>query len=132
MGAPFNENEERQKILSGEYPSRIVQGRQNKHIPGTKEFEQKRESMNQKNAGSEPALLEADAQMLVDKHKGTGEVRKDPGSSYPRENVTVDFIVGKTWVKSLQKYVDSDTFTILYSNKGTHIFPINTHKTKGR
>ena len=103
VDAPFNENEERQKILNGEYPSRIVQGRQNKHIPGTKEFEQKREKMNRISEGSEPAILEADAQMLVDKYKGTGILSKDFGSLYPREVVTVDFIVGKTWVKSMQK-----------------------------
>ena len=128
MDAPFNENEERQKILSGECPSRIVQGRQNKHMPGTKEFEQKRESMKRIDPESEPAILEADAKMLVDKYKGTGEVYPYFGSNYPRENVTVDFVIGKSWVKSLQKYVDTSTFTILYSNKGTHIFPKNTYK----
>ena len=40
---PFNENKERQKILNGEYPSRIVQGRQNKHILGIKEYDKTKE-----------------------------------------------------------------------------------------
>ena len=130
VDAPFNENEERQKILNGEYPSRIVQGRQNKHIPDTKEFEQKRESMQREDPYNEPAIVEVDAQMLVDKYKGTGVIRKDSGSLFPRETVTVDFVVGKTWVKSLRKYVDTDTFTILYSNKGTHIFPRNMYSSR--
>ena len=123
----FDENAEREKILNGEYPSRIVQGRQNKHIPGTREFEQKRESMKRENPKSEPSILTADAKMLVDKYKGTGTVYQHPSSNYPRENVTVDFVIGKTWVKSMKKYVDSNALKILYSNKGVHIFPINTY-----
>jgi len=34
---------ERRKILDGTYPVRVVQGRQNKHIEGTREFEQNKE-----------------------------------------------------------------------------------------
>jgi len=49
------------------------------------------------------------------------------GSPYPREIINVDFIVGKTWVKSKQKYVDSRQIKIVYSSDGVHIFPTNNY-----
>ena len=122
--------DERRKILDGTYSSRVIQGRQNKHIPGTTEFEQKREQMQKASPGSEPAILESDAQTLVDKYKGKGSVYFHPSSlDYPREDILADNIIGKTWVKSLQKYVDTQAFTIYYSKTGVHIIPINE---KGR
>lgn len=44
---------------------------------------------------------------------------------YPREDITADRIIGKTWVKSLQKYIDTSAFTICYSKTGVHIIPVN-------
>jgi hypothetical protein len=38
-------SDERRRILDGTYPPRVIAGRQNKHIDGTLEFEQIRESM---------------------------------------------------------------------------------------
>ncbi|MCL2773870.1 MAG: hypothetical protein FWD71_11020 [Oscillospiraceae bacterium] len=35
--------DERRKIIDGTYPSRVIMGRQNKHIERTREFEQNRE-----------------------------------------------------------------------------------------
>ena len=71
----FNEEIERQKILHGTYPSRVIQGRQNKHIAETREFEQNREKMNRLNPGSMPAILEIDATDFVAEYKGTGRIR---------------------------------------------------------
>ena len=42
-------------------------------------------------------------------------------------NVT-ETSIGKTWVKSLQKYVDTNAFVIVYSATGVHVFPENTYK----
>ena len=119
--------EERQKIIDGTYPSRIIQGRQNKHIPGTQEFEQKRKQMQRISPGSEPAILEAEAQALVDKYKGTGQVNKQRNSLYPTEIIDTDNIVGKTWVKSLQRYVNTRRIKIFYSSTGVHIVPVNNY-----
>jgi len=119
--------DERRKILDGTYPSRIIVGRQNKHIEGTREFEQKREQMQRLSPGSEPAILTAEAQLLVDKYKGTGRIRLK-GSEYPRERVDADDIIGKTWVQSAQRYVDTKRFEIFYSSTGTHIVPVSDYK----
>jgi len=121
------EEEERRKILDGTYPSKIVAGRQRKHIPGTIEFEQKRRAMKRISPGSEPAILTADAAELVEKYKGTGIVKAAGLSSYPKEVVYTDKVVGKTWVTSLNKYVDTKKMRIIYSSIGVHIVPISDY-----
>ena len=126
-GNNMNVAEERRKILNGTYSSRVIQWRQNKHIPGTTEFQQKREQMQKASPGSEPAILEADAQTLVDKYKGKGTV-KQKGSDYPRERIDTNEIVGKTWVKSLNKYIDTKRIEIYYSSTGTHVVPVSDYE----
>ena len=118
--------DERRKILDGTYPSRVIAGRQNKHIEGTREFEQKRRQMQKDSTGSEPAVLIVDAQYLVDKYKGKGKVYFHPSSpDYPREDIKANEKIGKSWVNSLQKYTDTSVFTIHYSKTGVHIVPVN-------
>jgi hypothetical protein len=126
----FDETAERDKILNGTYPSRIIDGRQRKHIEGTKEFEQLRERMQRVSPGSEPAILNhgIDAQKLVDEYKGKGEIRETSGSIYPREIVETDGIIGRTWVITMRKYVDTKNFAIAYSSDGTHIFPVSEYE----
>ena len=88
--------------------------------------------MNRKSPGSKPAFLnpDADAQKLVDKYKGTGEIRPRPGSEYPEEIIKADSFIGKTWVLSRQNYVDTDTFTIVYSKNGMHIYPRSSRSNR--
>ena len=122
--------EERRKILDGTYPTRVIQGRQNKHIEGTREFEQKRMAMEKDSPGSEPSILSLDAQALVDRYKGTGHINVPRGSLYPTELVDTDSVVGKTWVKSLKKYVDTKRVKILYSSKGVHLVPVSDYERR--
>jgi hypothetical protein len=127
-GDNVNQESERQKILNGTYPSRVVQGRQNKHIEGTREFEQNREQMNRLNPGSSPAILDVDAQTMVENHKGTGTGRIyfSPSSpSCPREDIVSESAIGRTWIQSQQRYVNTRAGTIIYSGKGTHVVPVN-------
>ncbi|MDR2167349.1 MAG: hypothetical protein LBE35_05810 [Clostridiales bacterium] len=121
---------ERRKILDGTYPSRIIRGRQNKHIAGTKEFAQNSEKMQRLNPGSKPSILEVDAQALVDKFRGTGVIEIKPGSLYPRETIDVGEVIGKTWVKSLGKYVDTRKVAIIYSSDGVHVFPVSDYRKR--
>ena len=117
----------KRKILDGTYPSRIIQGRQNKHIAGTVEFKQNQEKMQK--IGSEPSILIVDAQSLVDKYKGTGTIYFK-GSSYPRELIDTGEIIGKSWVKVLNKYVETTKIEIFYSSTGVHIIPVNDYKRR--
>jgi len=120
--------DERRKILDGTYSSKVIQGRQNKHIQGTVEFEQKRGQMQKDSPGSEPAILTADSEELIKKYKGTGKINIVKGSQYPEEIIDTSEIIGKTWVKSLQKYVDTKRIKILYSSTGVHIVPISDYR----
>jgi hypothetical protein len=54
------------------YSSRIIRGRQRKHMEGTIEFLQHRKKMQNDSPGSEPSILISDAQMLIDKYMGKG------------------------------------------------------------
>jgi len=113
--------------LSDEYSKRIVLGRQRKHIAGTKEFEQHRKAMQKRSPGSEPAILTVDAEELVDKYAGRGVKMQPRSSPYPRETIDTGEIVGKTWVKTLQKYVDTKRIKIVYSSIGVHIIPVSDY-----
>jgi len=124
----FDAEAERRKILDGTYPLRIIQGRQNKHIEGTREFEQNCEKMNRLSPGSRPATLTADAAELVNKYKGTGLIKPSKGSPYPREVINTNTIIGKTWVKSLQKYIDTRQIKIIYSSTGVHVIPVSEYE----
>ena len=129
-GESVNISNERQKILNGTYPSRIIEGRQRKHIEGTREFEQNRAKMQRLSPGSEPAILTADAQTLVNRYKGSGLVEIKRGSQYPREIIDTTDIIGKTWVQSLSKYADTKRIEIFYSSTGTHVVPVSDYRKR--
>ena len=114
-------------VLSDEYSKRIVAGRQRKHILGTKEFEQHRKAMQARSPGSEPSILTADADELVKKYAGKGVVVSSDLSLYPREEIDIGEVVGKTWVNSLQKYVDTKRIKIVYSSIGVHVIPVSDY-----
>jgi hypothetical protein len=122
--------EARDKIIDGSYSAKVIEGRQRKHIEGTKEFEQKRQAMHKNSPGSEPSVLTADAEELVERYKGAGNIKLKPSSPYPYEEVDTDSVVGKTWVKNLQKYVDTKRIRIIYSSKGVHVIPINDYSRR--
>jgi len=122
-----NYPDERRKIIDGIYPLIIAQGKQNKHIPGTKEFLDKEKQMQQEIPDGKPSILKVDAEELIKKYKGTGKIRMMPKAQYPREIIDADFIIGKTWVQSLQKYVNTKRFEIHYSSKGVHVVPVNDY-----
>ena len=126
----INISDEKRKILDGTYPSKVITGRQNKHIEGTREFEQNREKMQKFSPGSEPAILNTNAQILVDTYKGTGIIDMVKGSEYPRETIVTNKVVGKTWVQSLNKYVETSAFIISYSKTGVHVIPVNEEGRK--
>jgi hypothetical protein len=125
------ENQARQNILNGIYPSRVIQGRQNKHIESTTEYKQKQVQIEKASSGSRPSKVnpDVDIQALVDKHKGTGHIDFANKAEYPFETIVADYVIGQTWVISKQIFVDTRVFKIFYSSTGVHIVPVNE---KGR
>ena len=79
--------------------------------------------------GSEPSILEADAQMLADKFKGTGTIYFSKNSpDYPREDIDTGEIIGKTWDRKKAEYINTAIITISYSKTGIHIYPNNIRR----
>ena len=131
VGEKIRMDAERQKILDGTYPSKIRQDLQDGHVKGTRQFNKKLSKAQGKSPYYEPSILypNEDAQKLVDRHKGTGYVYMHPTSGdYPREDVELNRVIGKWWDVSIGGYSDTNTFTIVYSSKGTHIFPVKPKK----
>ncbi|GBU21471.1 hypothetical protein R80B4_01363 [Fibrobacteres bacterium R8-0-B4] len=116
--------------IKDDYSKRIVAGRQRKHIAGTIEFEQHRRAMQRRSPGSKPSILTADAEELVEKYAGKGVVKFKGSLPYPYEEINTGAIIGKTWVKSLGKYVDTKRIRIVYSSKGVHIIPISDYERR--
>ena len=83
--------------------------------------------MQKESPGSEPAILYADAVELVEKYKGKGNIKLHNSSQYPREIVDTNNVVGKTWVKSLGRYAQTQRIMIIYSSDGVHVVPISDY-----
>lgn len=109
------------KSLEG-YSLNIRQQVQNRHIRGTKEYEAYVEKLAELNL--KPSIITyQDMQGLVNQYHGKGTQDKSVGAGSPREVVKVDFVVGQYWNKQRGMYIDTTAFKIVYSKKGTHIFP---------
>ena len=121
--------DEKTKILDGTYSSRIDTRKQAKHIYGSKAFQQEtKTALLAKAKGGKyymPSYFNADEnlQQLVNTYKGTGHIYNIGGSLYPREDIKIDKIIGRAWDRKQDCYVDTNVFTIIYSKRGTHIFP---------
>ena len=98
---------------------------QNRHIEGTKEYQQYIEVLE--NKGLKPSKLNADVdvQALIKEFHSKGKYYPNPKDGSPREIVDVGKIVGQYWDKEKQKFIDTDKVMIVYSKKGTHIYPIH-------
>lgn len=105
----------RDKIQSDAQPKKIESGKQGKHIKGHNNYIEGRSYLT---------ISEKDAQALVDRYAGTGELKRDGNGQWKRQEVihteqnigvVVDLLTGK-------EYPATD-FKIHYSKKGTHIVP---------
>ncbi len=109
------------KIVSSDQPKRIEEGKQNKHIPGTREFMQK-QLENQKNGLPPPGEVICDINQLqgiVNIFHGTGRPIVDgKGNFQNKEIVVLPFAVGFADGK-----IPTNKISIHYSKNGTHIVP---------
>jgi len=122
----FIEDEEqkfaRQNILKGEYNLKINQGKQNRHIEGTREFKEYAEKMALK--GDKPSILMIDAQGIIDKYSGSGRmIIQSPGRP-PKESKQLDFITGKYYNKVENEYINTSRVLIIYAKTGAHVYPV--------
>ena len=104
---------------------KIRTNKQYEHILGHKRWleESKRLISNGKSPKSF-LFKDIDAQLLVDKYSGKGEICYKPNGKYPIEYVDCSFIIGKTYDKKLGRYIATKRIAIVYSSKGVHTYPV--------
>lgn len=117
----------RKRIQSGEFPLAIHEGRQNKHIEGTKEYVQYVERMHRdgKYGPSRITISTDDVHALVGTYKGTGILRRDRHGQWRNsELVTVHpDKIGIAVNDRTGTETDTPAFCIHYSKDGVHITP---------
>jgi len=70
-----------------------------------------------------PGILTVNAQELIDKYAGTGQIlpqKKGP----PKERISSDTVIGKYFDLKKKKYLETNRAIIVYSKTGTHIYPV--------
>ena len=93
--------------------AKIHQGRQDKHIPGTNNYNQ------QKANGKHPSILTSDPNKLLKEGAGKGRM-----ITPTKESVNYESTIGKYYSEKYEKYYDTTRATIHYdSNGNAHIVP---------
>ena len=112
-----------QKLPEGEYNLKIRENAQARHIEGTKEYAAYVEKAT--GTGFVPSKLSAnvDAPALVKEFHGKGIYDPNPRDGSARERVDTGRIIGQYWDKDSEKFMDTTWLEIVYSKKGTHIYP---------
>lgn len=117
----------RKKIGTEEFPLTLHEGRQNKHIPGTNEYNQYVKRLQE--AGKHgPSRITVDVDTvknLVDKYHGSGVLIFDKDGRWKqKERITVHpDNIGITVNIETGEEKETSVFTIHYSKKGYHIVP---------
>lgn len=115
----------KQKIRSGEYSTKLSSQHFKKHIPGTAQYEQYKNS-RLKNGNTPQSIItisEQEAQDLILKYSGTGTVKLTASGNFSNvEFITADTVIGQYFDKD--GYHDTDRMAIHYSKKSAHIVPV--------
>lgn len=119
-----------ENLKNGLVNTTIQRKKQEEHTQGTKAL---RNRMKQAFATSnrlKPITPQSylyrnvNAQKLIDDYAGTGITAYNLGSNTVKEYVTVDKPVGRYYNKGMHKYVESSRICIMFTSKGTHVFPV--------
>ena len=105
----------RTQIQNGDIPSNLNRGNQNKHIPSSPGYLPGRSFIY--------GDLET-AQALVDRYKGTGDIRlTEAGEWTHKEFITADTVIGVTIDPETGQLSQTRRFAIHYGKRGAHIVP---------
>lgn len=111
----FNDKKLRSKLRSNDTPKLIESGKQGKHIKG---------SNNYIEGNSYLTVSEAEAQELVNKYAGTGDIKRDrKGRWTNKEFITADKNMGVVVDRESGEEITTSRFSIHYSKNGVHIVP---------
>ena len=113
-----------QRLPEGNYNLTIRRQVQNRHIEGTREYQDY--VARRADTPFKPSRMPSntDAQALVNEFHGKGIYEPNPQDNSPREKIDTGRIIGQYWNNRLGKFIDTTWLMIVYSKKGTHIYPI--------
>lgn len=113
------------KLPEGEYNLTVRRQVQSRHIEGTKERAAYIENRRRNGQDTTPSYLLADVdpQALVKQYHGKGAYKPNNDGTV-REEVKADRVVGRSWDNKTGGYIDTRWFAIVYSKRGTHVYPI--------
>ncbi|MDY3030329.1 MAG: polymorphic toxin type 50 domain-containing protein [Clostridia bacterium] len=104
-----------QNKIRGEYNLTILEGKQGKHILGHNNYREGRSYIT---------VSMQDAQELVNKYAGTGNIDRDKNGKWKHtEIVSHDSIIGVDVDNRTGQNVDTNMFKIHYAKAGVHIVP---------
>lgn len=105
-----------QKKIRNDYILDIETGKQGKHIKGHNNYQQGKSYLN---------ISMENAQMLVDKYAGTGEIQRDNSGKWKHTEIITKNKQNIGYVVSAVngEEIETSFFKIHYSKNGTHIVP---------
>lgn len=118
--------ETREFIRSDQQPKDVLRGQQNKHIPGTHEYNQYVDKLKAKgqHGPSRLTISQEEAAELVQQYAGTGKIMiRKSGWDNKELIVTNDRIIGVAVDNLTGKEAETTVFKIHYGKKGVHIVP---------
>lgn len=113
-----------QKLPEGTYNLNIRRQVQNRHIEGTREYQEYQRRVSER--GLKPGKMQPDVdiQALVNEFHGKGIYDPNPIDNSPREQVNVGRVIGQYWNNREDKFIDTTWIEIVYSKNGVHVYPI--------
>lgn len=113
-------------IKSDQQPKDILRGQQNKHIPGTHEYDQYVDKLKAKgqHGPSRLTITQDEAAELVKQYAGTGKALFGKNGWTNKELIlTNDRVIGVAVDNLTGKEAETTVFKIHYGKKGVHIVP---------
>lgn len=116
----YQRDERTRKRIRKSYLKTILEGKQGKHLIGSNNYIEGRSYLT---------ISLKEAQHLIDRYAGTGEIKRDrKGEWVHKEFITFDSVIGVVVDPATGEKTQTRRGAIHYSNKGTHIVPAKEAK----
>lgn len=113
-----------QRLPEDNYNLTVRRQVQNRHIEETREFNDYVNRLAERNLRPSKMPKDTDIQSLINEFHGKGIYTPNPKDNSPREKIDTGRIIGQYWDNDKKQFVDTSWLMIVYSKRGTHIYPI--------
>ena len=116
-----------QRLPEGDYNLTVRRQVQNRHIEGTEEYKNYVKQIKAQGKSFLPSKLSpnVNVQEIVNEFHGKGIYAPHPDIKQRRERVNTGRVIGQYWDYKIGGLVDTTWLMIVYSSKGTHVYPIH-------